>query len=54
MAFCWSGFLAGIENYYNDVMQELAHIDRRNIVNSSFKGQQGPVSERGEYDHFNV
>jgi hypothetical protein len=54
MAFCWSGFLAGIENYYNDVVQELSHIDRRNVVNSSLKDRRGLVSERGECNDFNV
>lgn len=53
MTFCWSGFLAGIENYYNHVMQELSHTDRRNIVNSSFKERPGLVSEKGEFDDFN-
>lgn len=54
MTFCWSGFLAGIVNYYNDVMQELSHIDGRNIVNSSLKDRQVLVSERVECDDFNV
>ena len=53
MTFCWSGFLAGIENYYNDVMQELSDIDRRNIVNSSLKERRGLVSEKGEFDDYN-